>query len=80
VVEGRVDDRIGCGGAGTQAVEILEAPALHRNTRGSESRRSGLRSRETRDGMAGSAEVLDDRGTHPARSAGNENTHERDFL
>jgi hypothetical protein len=75
-----VHDRVRCSSTGTKAVEILEAAALHRDARRNEGRRGGFGSRETGDGVAGGPELLDDCGTHPAGGAGNENTHDDDFL
>jgi hypothetical protein len=71
VIEGGVDDRIRIGGAGAQALEIFEAAAAHRDPGGRESRSGGIRARQSRDGVPGGAQLLDDGRSNPSCGSGN---------
>ena len=53
VLEGEVDDAVGRGGAGAQAVEVVEGAAVHLGPGGGEGRGRGVRAGEPEDLVAG---------------------------
>ena len=80
MLEGQVDDAVGRRGAGAQAVEVVEAAAVHLGARGGDRLGRGVGAGEADDLVAGIDELGDDGGADPAACAGDEYAHESDLL
>jgi hypothetical protein len=75
VVEGQVDDAIGCRGTGRQAIEVLEIAPMHLCPGRRHCPGRGIRTRQAHDLMAGVDELGNNRGTDKTRRTGDEHAH-----
>jgi hypothetical protein len=77
VDERGVDDPVGRGRAGAQAVEVVQRAAVDLRPGGGDRGGRGIRAGEPEDLMARPDQLGDDGGADEAGRAGEENTHER---
>jgi AcrR family transcriptional regulator len=75
VIERRVDDGIGGGGAALEAREIFEAPSVDGDAFGGEVRCCRVGSRKAGDSVSARLEFLDDRRPDPTGRPGNKDVH-----
>jgi hypothetical protein len=73
--EGEVNDPIGPGGANTQAIEVVERPAMDLCSGGDKGIRRGIRASEPDDLVAGGEKFRDDCGTDETGRTGDEYAH-----
>ena len=76
MLEGEVDDPVGRGGGGAQALEVVEAAAVDLGAGGGDRLGRGVGAGEADDLVAGIDELGDDGGADPAAGAGDEHAHE----
>jgi hypothetical protein len=70
-----MDDSLGLGGVGAQAVEVLQRATAYRGAGGGQGGRRGIRASEPDDLMPGVDEIGHEGGTDEPGRAGDEHTH-----
>jgi hypothetical protein len=76
MVVGEVDDTVGFGRPGPQAVGIVEVAAVHLSAQRRDGGCGVVRAGQAQDPVSGVDQVGDDRGADPAGGSGDEDAHE----